>query len=211
MSDSMRPHRRQPTRLPHLWDSPGKNTGVCCHFLLQCMKVESESEVAQSCPTLSDPMDCSPPGSSARGIFQARVLEWHAIAFAEVQRRVERGITISPVRHSYHSCVPARTILCTFRHTVHPLRKAGWSSNFPGVGWGWGGGRHVSPTERSADSPSSSPTPTPVRCTCLPQMKIIVSDKTVLFVGECRSCEQSRAKERALDQRMKGHLSRFSR
>ena len=56
MSDSVRPHRRQPTRLPHPWDSPGKNTGVGCHFLLQCMKVESESEVAQSCPTLSGPM-----------------------------------------------------------------------------------------------------------------------------------------------------------
>ena len=63
------------------WDSPGKNTGVGCHFLLQCMKVKSESDVAQSCPTLSDPMDCSPPGSSVHGIFQARVLEWGAIAF----------------------------------------------------------------------------------------------------------------------------------
>ena len=72
--------RQQPTRLPHPWDSPGKSTGVGCHFLLQCMKVKSESEVAQSCPTLSDPMDCSPPGSFAHGIFQARVLEWGAIA-----------------------------------------------------------------------------------------------------------------------------------
>ena len=78
----MRPHRRQPTRLPHPWDSPGKNTGVGCHFLLQCMTVKSESEVAQSCPTPSDPMDCSLPGSSIRGIFQARVLEWAAIAFS---------------------------------------------------------------------------------------------------------------------------------
>ena len=75
VSDSVRPHRRKPTRLPHPWDSPGKNTGMGCHFLLQCMKVKSESEVAQSCPTLSDPMDCSPPGSSIHGIFQARVLE----------------------------------------------------------------------------------------------------------------------------------------
>ena len=64
MSDSVRPHRQQPTRLPRPWDSPGKNTGVGCHFLLQCMKVKSESEVAQLCLTLSDPMDCSPPGSS---------------------------------------------------------------------------------------------------------------------------------------------------
>ena len=76
MSDSVRPHRRQPTRLSRPWDSPGKNTGVGCHFLLQCMKVKSESEAAQSCPTLCDPMDCSLPGSSIHGIFQATVLEW---------------------------------------------------------------------------------------------------------------------------------------
>ena len=68
--------------LPHPWDSPGKNTGVGCHFLLQCMKVKSESEVAQSCLPLSDPMDCSLPGSSVHGIFQARVLEWGAVAFS---------------------------------------------------------------------------------------------------------------------------------
>ena len=78
----MRPHRRQPTRLPRPWHSRGKNTGVGCHFLLQCIKVKSESEVAQLCPTLCDPMDCSPPGSSLHGIFQARVLEWVAIAFS---------------------------------------------------------------------------------------------------------------------------------
>ena len=75
-------HRWQPTRLPRPWDSPGKNTGVVYHFLLQCMKVKSESEVAQSCLTPSDPMDCSLPGSSIHGIFQARVLEWVAIAFS---------------------------------------------------------------------------------------------------------------------------------
>ena len=80
VSDSVRPHGRKPTRLPRPWDSPGKNTGVGCHFLLQCMKVKSEREVAQLCPTCSDPMDCSLPGSSAHGIFQARVLEWGAIA-----------------------------------------------------------------------------------------------------------------------------------
>ena len=68
----MRPHTRQPTRLPHPWDSPGKNTGVSCHFLLQCMKVKSESEVAQSCPTLSDPMDCSLPGSSVHGFSRQK-------------------------------------------------------------------------------------------------------------------------------------------
>ena len=76
VSDSVRPHRWQPTRLTRPWDSPGKNTRVGCHFLLQCMKVKSETEVAQSCPTLSDPTDCSPLGSSIHGIFQARVLEW---------------------------------------------------------------------------------------------------------------------------------------
>ena len=80
-------HRRQPTRLRCPWDSPGKNTGVGCHFLLQCMKVKSESEVAQSCLTLHDPMDCTLPGSSVRGIFQARVLEWGAIAFSRGSSR----------------------------------------------------------------------------------------------------------------------------
>jgi len=84
VSTSVWPHRRQPTRLPRPWDSPGKNTRVGYHFLLQCMKVKSESEVTQSCPTLSDPMDCSLPGSSVHGIFQAGVLEWGAIAFSTV-------------------------------------------------------------------------------------------------------------------------------
>ena len=83
MSDSVRPHGRQPTRLPCPWDSPGKNTGVGCHVLLQCMKVKSESEFAKSCLTSSNPMDCSLPGSSIHGIFQARVLEWGAIAFSK--------------------------------------------------------------------------------------------------------------------------------
>ena len=81
------PHRPQPTRLCRHWDSPGKNTGVGCHFLLQCKKVKSESEVTQSCPTLSDPMDCSLLGSSIHGIFQARVVEWIAIAFSEKYSR----------------------------------------------------------------------------------------------------------------------------
>ena len=83
MSDSVRPHGQWPTQLLCAQHSLGKNTGVGCQFLLQCMKVKSESEVAQSCPTLSDPMDCSLPGSSVHGIFQARVLEWGAIAFSE--------------------------------------------------------------------------------------------------------------------------------
>ena len=79
---SVQSHRRQPPRLLRPWDSPGKNTGVGCHFLLQCMKVKSESEVTQLCPTLCDPMDCSLPGSSIHGTFQARILEWVAIAFS---------------------------------------------------------------------------------------------------------------------------------
>ena len=89
MSDSVRPHRQPPTRLPHPWDSQGKNTGVGCHFLLQCVKVKSESEVAQWCLIHSDPMDCSLPGSSIHGIFQARVLEWVPLP--------------SPLRYGYHA------------------------------------------------------------------------------------------------------------
>ena len=95
MSDSVRPHRRQPTRLPRPRDSPSKDPGVRCHFLLQCMKVESESEVTQSCQTLSDPMDCSIPGSSIHGIFQARVLEWGAIF--DVQTLAQACIVVMDV------------------------------------------------------------------------------------------------------------------
>ena len=84
MSNSVGPQRWQPTRLPHPWHSPGKNTGVGCRFLLQCMKVKSESEVAQSCPTPSDHMECNLLGSSIHGICQARVLEWVAIAFSSI-------------------------------------------------------------------------------------------------------------------------------
>ena len=94
MSDSVRPHRRQPTRVPRPWDSPGKNTGVGCCFLLQCMKVKSQSEVVQSCLTLSDPMDCSLPGSSIHGIFQARVLGWGATAFSVIETKPSSFITI---------------------------------------------------------------------------------------------------------------------
>ena len=87
---TLRPHRWQPTRLPHPWDSPDKNTGVGCHFLLQGMKGKSESEVAQSCPTPSDSMDCSLPGSSIHGICQARVLEWGVIAFSQYYHRTHK-------------------------------------------------------------------------------------------------------------------------
>ena len=93
VSDSVRPHRRQPTRRPRPWESTGKNTGAGCHFLLQCMKVKSESEVAQSCPTLCDPIDGSPPGSSVHGSFQARVLEWGAIAFSHLNLITSQSFT----------------------------------------------------------------------------------------------------------------------
>ena len=91
MSDSVRPHRWQPTRALCLWDSSDKNPAVGCHFLLQCIEVKSESEFAQSCPPLSDPIDCSLPGSSGHEIFQARVLEWVSIAFSD---KVEGDIHI---------------------------------------------------------------------------------------------------------------------
>ena len=90
----LRPHRQQPTKLPRPWDSPGKNTGVGCHFLLQCMKVKSESEVAQSCLTLSDPMDCSLPGSSIHGSFQARVLKWGAFSWSMFSTALKKTFTL---------------------------------------------------------------------------------------------------------------------
>ena len=106
MSDSVRPHRRQPTRLCCPWDSPGKNTGVGCHFLLQCTKMKSESEVAQSCLTLSDPMDCSLTGTSVHGIFQARVLEWGAIAFSNINLMATKLISWFNLNN--------RILLCSF-------------------------------------------------------------------------------------------------
>ena len=107
MSDSVQPHRQQPTRLPHPWDSPGKNTGVGCHFLRQRMKGKSESEVAQSCPTPSNPMDCSLPGFSVHGIFQARVLEWVAISFS-------KGIVLTQGSNS--GLLHCRQTLCPLSH-----------------------------------------------------------------------------------------------
>ena len=106
------PNRRQHTRLPRSWDSPGKNTGVGCHFLLQCMKVKNESEVTESGPTLSDPMDCSLPGSSVHGIFQAGVLEWGAIAFS----MCESGLTQKTRREEKRS--PGQILAPLFIHFV---------------------------------------------------------------------------------------------
>ena len=111
MSDSVRPHRRQPTRLPRPWDSPGKTPGVSCHVLLQCMKVKSESEVAQSCPMLSDPMDYSPLGSSIHGTFQVRVLEWVAISFSNAWKWKVKVKPLSHVRlWQPHGLQPTRLL-----------------------------------------------------------------------------------------------------
>ena len=102
VSNSVRPHRQQSTRLCP-WDSPSKNTGVGCHFLLQCMKVKSESEFTQSCPTLSDPTDCSLPGSSVHGIFQARVLEWVAIAFSAYNGQMSNKGNVTESRYPLYT------------------------------------------------------------------------------------------------------------
>ena len=118
MSNSVRPPRWQPTRLPRPWDSPGKNTGVGCHFLLQCMKVKSESEVAQSCPTLPGPMDCSLPGSSAHGIFQARVLEWVAIAFSAT------CMLLMPKSACSHTSLPPSPLILVSSLSLGSLQKS---------------------------------------------------------------------------------------
>ena len=132
VSDSVRPHRQQPTRLPRPWDSPGKNTGVGCHFLLQCMKVKSESEVAQSCPTLSDdPMDCSPPGSSIHGFLQARVLEWGAISFSVIFSSIMLIIYFHPITHLFASERKSVMSLClssNLRSYKNILRKGSLGS-----------------------------------------------------------------------------------
>ena len=111
----MQPHRRQPTQLFRPWGSPGKYTGVGCHFLLQCMKVKSESEVTQSCLTLSDPVDCSLPGSSIHGIFQARVMEWVAVAFSEI-------LNIKVEKHTLLNCPASISVSLLF--PVCPCRWA---------------------------------------------------------------------------------------
>ena len=141
MSDSMWPHRQQPTRLPRPWASPGKNTGVGCHFLLQCMKVKSESEVTQSCPTLSNPMDCSLPGSSVHGICQARVLEWGAIAFSDdtprqhIIKKRHHFVDKGPYSQSY-GFSSSRVWMWELDHKEHWLLRNWWSwRRLLGVPW----------------------------------------------------------------------------
>ena len=137
MSDFVQPYRWQPTRIPCPWDSPGKNTGVGCHFLLQCMKVKSESEVTQSCLTLCDPMDCSLSGSSIYGIFQARVLEWGAIAFStdgdcshEIKRRLLLGrkvmTNLDSILQSRDNTLPTKFHL--IKAMVFPVVMYGYKS-----------------------------------------------------------------------------------
>ena len=132
MSDSVWPHRWQPTRLPRPWDSPGKNTGVGCHLLLQCRKVKRQSEVAQSCLTLCNPMDCSLPGSSAHGIFQARVLKWGAIAFSSqiaidhqtlwnLLSLVTPLVFFYPILKSLHSCFSNSVVRDQFLNFSHSV------------------------------------------------------------------------------------------
>ena len=121
---TVRPHRRQHTRLPGPWDSPGKNTGVGCHFLLQCMKVKSESEVAQLCPTLFDPVDCSPPGFSVHGIPQARVLEWGAIANSSAAAAAAKSLQSCPTLCDPMDCSPPGSSI----HGIFQARVLEWGA-----------------------------------------------------------------------------------
>ena len=128
MPNSVRPHRQQPTRLPCPWDSPGKNNGVGCHFLFQCMQLKSESEVTQSCPTPSDPMDRSPPGSSIHGIFQARVLEWGAIAFSDTLSHLS-------LKQSYTASGIVILILQIMPLKLREIKRRAEVTQPGGIGW----------------------------------------------------------------------------
>ena len=153
MSDSVQPHRRKSTRFLHAWDSPGKNTGVGCHFLLQCMKVKSQSEVAQSCLTLCNPMDGSLPGSSIHGIFQARVLEWGATALAfqtdhlvttfssarmsvflvsSIQQLMGATVSVLHFLFRYMECkIPSQSVLWSHRLLIHTYFSIPTESKWP--------------------------------------------------------------------------------
>ena len=123
MSNSVRPHRRQPTRLHHPWDSPGKNTGVGCHFLLQCMKVKSESEVIQLCPTLRDPMDCSLPGSSVHGFSRQEYWSGVPLPFPRQMPRPTNSESLRPGPGNLHFKMPQVTLMRNLRTTGLVLRS----------------------------------------------------------------------------------------
>ena len=147
VSDSVWPHRWQPTRLPHPWDSLGKNTGVGCHFLLQCMKVKSKSEVAQLCPTPSNPMDCSPPDSSIHAIFQARVLEWGAIAFSQTYYLVTYNLYVQFLTlNSLQACLPSlniiylyisSTVVYIYFHRIYTMYLTEGEAGVKKLLWSW--------------------------------------------------------------------------
>ena len=133
MSDSVRPHRRQPTRLPHSWDSPGKNTGVGCHFLLQCRKVKSEREVAQSCPTLRDPMDCSPPGSPSMGF--SRQEYWSGVPSSSPvwgPDVVKLMLPSSSWTFGCRTLRPTKELAFWILFGHWGARESGWKENFSG-------------------------------------------------------------------------------
>ena len=111
MANSVRPHRRHTTRLPRPWDSPGKNTGVGCHCLLQCMKVKSESEVAQSCPIPSDPMDCSLLGSSTHGF--SRQEYWSRVPSPSPRFYVTVYIFWSVTKINHYLLKPLYSLICS--------------------------------------------------------------------------------------------------
>ena len=122
MSNSVRPHRWQPTRLPRPWDSSGKNIGMSCHFLLQFRKVKSESEVTQPCPTLCDAIDGSPPGSTVPGILQARTLEWVAISFSmKVKSESEVAQSCPTLRNPMDCSLPGSSV-----HGIFQARVLEW-------------------------------------------------------------------------------------
>ena len=115
----MRPHRQQPTRLRRPWDSPRKNTGVGCHFLLHCVEVKGESEVAQSRPTRGDPMDCSPPGSSILGF--SRQEYWSGLPLPSPEERSLVFLILLFSSISLH---------CSLRKVFSSLLAILWNSAF---------------------------------------------------------------------------------
>ena len=118
VSDSVRPHRRQPTRLPRPWDSPGKNTGVGCHFLLQCRKVKRKSEVAQSCPTLATPWTAAYQAPPPMGFFRQEY--WSGVPLPSP---LLKTILMQMYSHIYYLFFPSFIPFFLFLLTVHCLEQ----------------------------------------------------------------------------------------